>query len=212
MASTTTKTQRIGIWIIAIFMAVGTIGSFAAIILSTQNQNSDKARFAELQSQYQKKVDAQTKELSDKYYPIFSPYASRVSKFDAATVKALKTEDLAIGDGETLTADSTFTAYYIGWTPDGKIFDQSIEGESLKAPFTASPGRVIKGWTDGVVGMKVGGVRELTIPSESAYGETGSNGIPPNTPLKFVMMVIPTPEQVEIPQELIELYGKLQQQ
>lgn len=205
--------QRIGIWIIAIFMAIGTIGSFAIIILGNQNQKSDQARYAELQSEYQKKTEEQAKELSDKYYPVFSPYASRVAPFDAASVTALKTEDLAVGDGETLTAESSFTAYYIGWTPDGKIFDQSIDGDSLKAPFTASPGQVIKGWSEGVVGMKVGGVRELTIPSDLAYGATGSgSSIPPNTPLKFVMMVIPTPEQVEVPQELIDLYGRMQQQ
>ena len=82
----------------------------------------------------------------------------------------------------------------------------------MKAPFTASPGQVIKGWSNGVVGMKVGGVRELTIPSEQGYGATGSGAsIPPNTPLKFVMMVIPTPEQVEVPQELIDLYSRMQQ-
>jgi hypothetical protein len=71
---------------------------------------------------------------------------------------------------------------------------------------------VIKGWTDGTVGMKVGGVRELTIPSDQAYGATGSGtNIPPNTPLKFVIMVIPTPEtipQAAIPPELLKYYTK----
>ena len=194
-------------------MGVGTIGSFAIIILANQNQKSDQSRYNELQAQYQKDVAAQTKELSDKYYPTFNQYSSRVSTFDAAGVTELKTEDLKVGDGEALTAESSFTAYYIGWTPDGKIFDSSISGETLKAPFTAAPGQVIKGWTNGVVGMKVGGVRELTIPSDQAYGEAGSGEkIPANTPLKFVMMVIPAPEAVAVPQELIDLYGRLNQQ
>ncbi len=194
-------------------MGVGTIGSFAIIILANQNQKSDQSRYNELQAQYQKDVAAQTKELSDKYYPTFNQYSSRVSTFDAAGVTELKSEDLKVGDGEALTAESSFTAYYIGWTPDGKIFDSSISGETLKAPFTAAPGQVIKGWTNGVVGMKVGGVRELTIPSDQAYGEAGSGEkIPANTPLKFVMMVIPAPEAVAVPQELIDLYGRLNQQ
>lgn len=208
-----TKAQRIGIWVIAIFMAVGTIGSFAIIILANQNQKNDQAKLMELQTKYQADVSAQTKQLSDKYFATFSPYASRVKAFDATTVTELKTDDLQVGDGEKLTAESSFTAYYIGWTPDGKTFDSSIDGNSLKAPINAYPGGVIKGWTDGVAGMKVGGVREVTIPSDLGYGATGSGqSIPPNTPLKFVIMVIPTPDPVTVPQELINYQntGRLQ--
>lgn len=216
----TTKTQRIGIWIIAVFMAVGTIGSFAIIVLANSNSQSDQARYKELYSQYQAeqtaytaKADAQAKELSDQYYATFSQYASRPSTFDKNGVSELKTEDLVVGTGEELTDKSTFTAYYIGWTPDGHIFDQSISDGALKAPFTAAPGQVIKGWTQGVAGMKVGGVREITIPSDLGYGETGSGeSIPPNTPLKFVVMTIPAPAMIEQPtpsEELTTLYSRL---
>lgn len=215
----TTKTQRIGIWIIAVFMAVGTIGSFAIIVLANSNSQTDQARVNELTAQYQKatdeyqaKVDAQAKQLSEQYYPTFSQFASRPSTFDKTTVTELKTEDLLAGTGEQLTDQSTFTAYYIGWTADGHIFDQSIADGSLKAPLTAAPGGVIKGWTQGVAGMKVGGVREITIPSDLGYGATGSGeSIPPNAALKFVVMVIPTPEEIaqpEMPQELINYYNK----
>jgi len=205
-----TRGQRIGIWVIAIFMAIGTIGSFAVIILSTQNQKRDQARYLELQTEYQAKLAAQATTLSDKYYPVFSPFASRVGTFDAASVTELATEDLTVGEGDALTADSSFTAYYIGWTPDGKIFDQSIDGKSLKAPIEVSPGGVIEGWTNGVKGMQPNGVRELTIPADQAYGETGhGDAIPPNTPLKFLVMIIPTPETVEVPAELMSLYGRL---
>ena len=217
----TTKGQRIGIWIIAVFMAVGTVGSFAIIVLANQNGQRDQARINELTAQYQAdsaeyqtKVDAQAKELSGEYYAKFNKYADRPATFDKESVKELKTEDLAAGTGDKLTKDSTFTAYYIGWTPDGKVFDGSISDGSLKAPITAYPGGVIKGWTDGVDGMKVGGVREITIPSDLAYGETGSgDSIPPNTPLKFVVMVVPTPEEIpqpEMPQELVNYYGRMQ--
>jgi len=215
----TTKTQRIGIWIIALFMAIGTVGSFAIIALANENQQTDQKRVNELNAQYQKdtqeyqaKVAAQAAELSGQYYETFKPYESRPVTFDADAVKELKTEDIVVGDGETLTSESTFTAYYIGWTPDANMFDSSFtEGEAvLKAPIEAAPGGVIKGWTDGVAGMKVGGIRELTIPSELGYGATGSGeSIKPNTPLKFIIMVIPTPEKIAepvVPQELINYY------
>jgi FKBP-type peptidyl-prolyl cis-trans isomerase len=217
----TPRSQRIGIWIIAIVMAVGTIGSFLAIVLSTQNQKSDEARLAELTTEYEKdysayqaKVDAQATELSSKYFDEFNTYATRPGAFDKATVTELKSEDLKIGDGADITAESSFTAYYIGWNPDGKVFDGSIDGTKLKAPITATPGGVIAGWTEGVAGMKVGGVRELSIPADKAYGETGSGeDIPPNTPIKFVIMIIPTPEALVAPQpsaELLKLYEQSQ--
>lgn len=216
----TTKAQRIGIWIIAAFMAVGTIGSFAVIILANKNSQSDTARYNDLyakyqsdQKAYQAKVDAQAKELSTQYYPIFSQYASLPAPFDKANVTELKTQDLKVGDGEALTSASSFTAYYIGWTADGKVFDSSIDNGSLKAPLNVTPGTVIQGWTQGVNGMKVGGVRELTIPAKLAYGEAGQGTtIPPNSPLKFIMMVIPAPEKIaqpEVSQELITLYSRL---
>ena len=215
----TLRRQRIGIWVIAIVLTIGTIGSFLVMILASKNSNVDKARINQLTSEYQKKmneyqakVDAQATELSSKYFAEFSQYADRFGTFDRDGVKSLKTEELKQGDGETLGKDTSFTAYYIGWTPDGKVFDSSIDGSKLKAPFNATPGGVIKGWTQGVEGMKIGGIRELTIPSEDAYGEQGSgNSIPPNTPLKFVIMIIPPVEslsQPAIPQELLNYYNR----
>ncbi len=204
----TSAKQRIFIWIIAIVMTVGTIGSFAVIIISNENNKTEQAHIAKLQSDYQAKVDAQTKELSDKYYAEFSGYQSQVSSFDASSVTSLTTKDLKLGDtGDPLTSTSSFTAYYIGWNPSGKVFDSSISNGALKAPFNAAPGGVITGWTEGVVGMKINGVRELTIPADKAYGSTGSGSdIPPNTPLKFIIMVIPTPPTITMPQELLQYY------
>lgn len=212
-----TKGQRIGIWIIAAFMAVGTIGSFAIIVLANSNDQKDQARINQLTADYQKqteayqaKVNAQAAQLSEQYFETFNQYASRPATFDKASVTELKTEDLVVGTGDDITAESTFTAYYIGWTPDGNIFDSSLADGKLKAPITAAPGGVIKGWTQGAAGMKVGGIREMTIPSDLAYGESGQGEtIPPNTPLKFVVMIIPTPEVIEqpdMPQELVNYY------
>ena len=212
-----TKAQRIGIWTIAVFMIIGTIGSFVAIVLANQNQQTDQARITELTAEYQKeyeayqaKIDAQAKELSAQYFDTFNQFATRPAAFDAAGVTELKTNDIIVGSGEDIKSDSSFTAYYIGWNPSGKVFDGSIEGNSLKAPFAVEPGGVIEGWTKGVEGMKVGGVRELSIPAELAYGETGSGeDIPANTPIKFIIMIIPTPEKIEypsMPDELMKYY------
>jgi FKBP-type peptidyl-prolyl cis-trans isomerase len=213
----TKRSQRIAIWVIAIIMAVGTIGSFLIIILQNDNQQSDQAKLTELMSayqmqteEYQSRVDVQTAELSNKYFKEFNKFSGRPGVWDGKNVTKLKKEDLKIGNGDTITADSSFSAYYLGWTPDGKVFDGSIEDGKLKAPFAVTPGGVIEGWTKGAVGMKVGGVRELTIPSDMGYGEQGSGeSISPNTPLKFVIMIIPTPEEIPQPQpseELIRLY------
>lgn len=216
----TKRSQRIGIWIIAIALLVGTLGSFLVLILAPQNEAADQARLEALSAEYQKeyeiyqeKVNAQASELSDQYYEVFKPYESRVAEFDADETKELVTHDLKTGEGEELTNESSFTAYYIGWSPKGEVFDSSFNESSLKAPIAAEPGGVIKGWTEGVAGMRVGGVRELTIPSDMAYGEAGSGeAIPPNTPLKFVIMVIPTPERIEepeVPDELLRLYQRM---
>ncbi len=207
------KAQRIGIWIIAAFMAVGTIGSFAIIVLANSNEQKDQARLQELSKQYQDDKKNQADELSAKYYSTLDQYRGRVAAFDAASVTELKTEDLAEGTGDSISETSNFTAYYIGWNPDGKIFDSSFEGETLKAPFDVAPGDVIEGWTKGAAGVKVGGVRELTLPSDLAYGATGQGeSIPPNTPLKFIVLIIPTPEEVPVPQELLNYSqtGRLQ--
>lgn len=214
-----TKSQRIGIWVIAIFMLVGTVGSFVAIVLSNGNQQSDQDRaktaYAAYQKEsavYQAKVSAQATELSKVYFDTFNQFANRPAAFDAASVTELKTNDLVVGTGDAITAESTFTAYYLGWNPTGKVFDGSIEGSALKAPFAVTPGGVIEGWTKGADGMKVGGIRELTIPSSLAYKDQAKGeDIPANTPLKFIVMIIPTPETIPQPQpsaKLIEYYNK----
>ena len=219
----TSKGQRIGIWVIAVVLTVGTVGGFLTMVLAQQNTAGDNARLAQLESQYQKdyaayqeKVEAQSAQLSEKYYPEFSQYASRAGTFDGSNVSELGKEDLKEGTGKTVEAGKTFVAYYIGWTADGKVFDQSLDGEKLKAPITVENGTgVISGWTEGVVGMKEGGVRELTIPAKLAYGEEATEGSElSGKPLKFVIMVIEQPEkltQPTMPKELMEKYYGQQQ-
>lgn len=217
----TTKFQRWGVLTILIVTVVGTIGSFAVMILASQNQSTDNAKqqaaYTKYQADakaYQAKVDAQATELSTQYYATFSPYSSRVGSFDMSTVKDLVKTDLVVGDGEEITGSTIFAAYYIGWNPKGKIFDQSIDtaASKLKAPLSVSIGldqaSLISGWIEGMKGMKIGGVRELTIPSDKAYGEAGQgDDIPANTPLKFVVMAITAPAAIAQPAIPAELYA-----
>ena len=201
----TKTTQRIGIWIIAGALVFGTIGSFAVMILAPKNHQADQGRAQEQYAQYQESLDAyqeqvtaQATELSEKYYDEFSQYESVPAAFDKADVTKLETKDLKIGSGEVITKDSEYSAYYIGWNPQGEVFDSSFDGERLKAPIAG--GNLIEGWNEGVVGMKTGGVRLLTIPAEQAYGEQGQgDNIPPNTPLKFIVMIIPKVEEIPVP-------------
>lgn len=193
----TPTAQRIGIIVITLVLIAGTLGSFAMMVLAGENQAKDQEK---LQNEYQEMLEKQQKEtveLSAKYYDDFKQYESRPAAFDAATVgDSVTFVDLKQGDGETITEGfNNYRAYYIGWNPTGKVFDSSINGDALKAPLDLSQMTLIKGWYDGVEGMKIGGVREITIPSSLGYGETGSGeDIPPNTPIKFVIMAIPPAE------------------
>lgn len=193
----TQKSQRIGIWIIAIVLTIGTIGSFAVMVLATKNAKVDQQEQQKLYADYQKQLEEQQKQadtLSAQYYSTFQPYESTPAAFDAGQVgDKVTTQDLKAGDGADITKDTKYQAYYIGWNPKGKVFDSSFNSGKLKAPIDTSQTSLIQGWNDGVIGMKVGGVREITIPSDLAYGEQGSgDAIPPNTPIKFIVMIIAT--------------------
>ncbi len=97
----------------------------------------------------------------------------------------LKKEDLKVGTGKEAKKGNTVTVHYTGWLKDGKKFDSSLD---RKTPFqfTLGRGEVIPGWDRGIVGMKEGGKRKLTIPPALGYGSRGAgNVIPPNSVLIF---------------------------
>ena len=101
------------------------------------------------------------------------------------TSSGLKYVDQVVGTGDAAVAGKTASVHYTGWLENGKKFDSSVDrGQPFSFPLGA--GRVIKGWDEGVQGMKVGGKRKLTIPSELGYGPRGAGGvIPPNATLIF---------------------------
>ena len=222
--STTTR-QRVGIWVITVALTVGTIMGFVAMILSSQDQQVSQEvirKYQEEASAYQGKVASQktkyekrTNELSGKYYAGLNEQKVLVGPFDPSSIKELQVETIKDGDGEVINKDTAYATFYIGFTPDGNIFDGSIEGESLKVPLLVQPGEVISGWSEGMEGKKIGGIYKLLIPSEKAYGASGSgDNIKPNTPLIFIVMPIEKIERFRAPQitqEVIRAYGQQQQ-
>ena len=101
------------------------------------------------------------------------------------TDSGLKYEDLIEGDGAQAAAGQRVSVHYTGWLLDGDKFDSSLDrGQPFE--FSLGSGMVIRGWDEGVAGMKVGGKRRLTIPSQLGYGARGAGGvIPPNATLVF---------------------------
>lgn len=174
-----TKTsQRIGIWIIAIVMSVGTLGAFFLPILINNNQTAESA-------QLQKALDAQKSQQATVPEPL-DGYAA--APFDAGSVTDLKADVIKEGDGTAATANSTLTASYFGWTADGKIFDSSKKG-GTNTPIPFNLQGVIKGWTNGLVGAKPGSVYKLTIPTDQAYTATDDGTGHPVGPLQFIVEV-----------------------
>lgn len=97
---------------------------------------------------------------------------------------SLEIVDTVVGTGAEAKSGDEVKVHYTGTLLSGKEFDSSRDREPFT--FTLGKGQVIKGWDQGVVGMKVGGKRTLTIPSSLAYGEKGGGDkIPPNAALKF---------------------------
>ena len=101
------------------------------------------------------------------------------------TPSGLIIEDVTVGEGAVAAAGQKVTVHYTGWLTNGTKFDSSKDRNDPFV-FPLGGGRVIKGWDQGVQGMKVGGKRKLTIPPALGYGARGAGGaIPPNATLIF---------------------------
>jgi FKBP-type peptidyl-prolyl cis-trans isomerase FkpA len=119
------------------------------------------------------------------------PATTAVSK----APQALQKTDTVVGKGKAAAAGNTVTVHYSGWlyAPNapkqrGAAFDTSVGGEPFT--FNLGAGNVIKGWDQGLVGMKVGGKRTLIIPAALGYGARGAGPIPPNANLIFEVQLL----------------------
>jgi FKBP-type peptidyl-prolyl cis-trans isomerase len=104
--------------------------------------------------------------------------------YDFIPARVVK-EDLLVGKGATAESGHDIVVHYVGWLENGQQFDSS-RARRDPLDFALGAGDVIKGWDEGIAGMKVGGKRKLTIPAELAYGDQGCGGvIPPQATLIF---------------------------
>ncbi len=168
---------------VVILMAVGgfIFSSAALTILAlVESNNPDSA--AQQQADLLKQIQEQQKEAAPKE----ALPGHSAAPFDAASVTELKVETLTEGDGPAATAESTVSANYFGWTSDGKIFDSSSAG-GVAAPVDFPLSGVIKGWTQGLTGVKQGSTVKLLIPAEMAYGATDNGDGRPFGPLAFII-------------------------
>lgn len=180
----TKKSQRIGIWIIAGIMIIGTVGGFVALAIDPTGGAETRQRAEEerLMAEYEQQMAEANRPLE----------GHEATAFDAGGVTELKVETIEEGEGVVLDENATISANYFGWTSDGKIFDSTNKyGETNPIEFPLQG--VIPGWTQGLTGVKVGSTVKLTIPSEMAYGDDASTGRPTG-PLVFIVEVV---EKVE---------------
>ncbi len=116
---------------------------------------------------------------------------SKVVGDGVKTESGLQYWDIVVGTGKVAKEGDGVRVHYTGWLPNGKKFDSSVDaGRPFR--FVLGNGEVIKGWDEGVAGMKVGGKRQLHIPPDLGYGENGTpdGTIPPNSPLIFDVQLL----------------------
>lgn len=218
----TTTGQRVAILIIAFIMLGSIIASYAAIIIGNSNNSSSNSegigseRMAYYQKNYADKL-ATFKEVSASDFTKFSAYLSEIKGYNetSANENGVQKTDLYNGDGRTLgEKDEDYLAYYVGWCADESIFDSSLDNDSSPAAFAkaldVSLG-MIEGWYQGMQGMKIGGVRAITIPGELAYADKTEICGGYNKPLKFLVMAVAKDEPLKTAStELDSAYMALQ--
>lgn len=197
--------QRILISLIAVVMVGSMIAGYIAIVLSGNN-SSDNTISAEKVAQYQQEyTEAQQayNELTGADYQKFIQFKPEVVAYNEETANAegLQTKDLLVGEGRELAeGDDDYIAYYIGWCADETVFDSTLDSNTNPTAFSGGlevpsfNGGLIEGWNKGVVGMKLGGVREITIPGELAYKDTQEICGGTYKPLRFIIMAVENTE------------------
>ncbi len=201
----------------AILLLLSTFAMYMGMIMGANDDSSiTQEQYQKMYDEYTelaKKRTQKTEEVSKKYFSTLSKYRSEVKAFNEADVKNIETKDLKKGDGDDVKPGN-YAALYIGWLKDEKIFDSSFDDAQKPTKIASVLSEkqttdLIEGWKAGVEGMKIGGVREITIPSELGYGDTEMGEIPKNSALKFVVVAI-EPIGDDWSDKMSELSSKMQ--
>ncbi len=137
----------------------------------------------------------------------FDPPFDGASVAKSTTANAIAIEDFVIGEGPEAVKGGEVEVHYTGYLTDGSVFDSSLK-RPRPFSFELGAGRVIKGWDEGVAGMKVGGKRKLVIPAKMGYGERRAGKIPPNSTLVFTIELLSFTPPPPPPQPLTAFEGK----
>lgn len=181
----TRTSQRVGIWIIAIVMSVGTLGAFFLPIIVNDNESKQAAEQQKLLEEYQKQTaQCPTGEVTEKK---ISPAPTPPSAPVVDDITELKTVDLTVGDGAEVKAGDCVEILFHGTlAKDGKAFSGgSNYAEGI--PYRSMTSGFVPGFAQGLVGMKVGGERQIQIPSDLAYKDQAQGDIPANADLIFTI-------------------------
>lgn len=198
LLKTSTK-QRVIIAVIAILMLGSMIASYAAIVMGKKDggttSTSDDPLIAKYETPYNevlREVQSSTKS----YFDEFIQHKGEVVAYNETSANngGLVTRDITEGDGRVLEeGDTDYLAFYVGWCADETIFDSSYNSSTKPTAFSTilDPSKgLIEGWNLGVEGMKLGGIREITVPGELAYGESREICGGTSKPLKFMIMAV----------------------
>jgi len=168
---------------IGIFSCVGVMAF--ALFLMRLDSTSDILSFVDTDSQLATVVATSDTEQTPEEMK-----AAIAESFNAlGTMEKMIVDDVIVGEGSGVKTGDTVSVHYIGTLQNGQQFDNSYtKGDEFS--FTVGEGRVIKGWDEGVIGMKKGGQRILVIPAELAYGSNAVGPIPANSTLVFVIELI----------------------
>ena len=218
----TSPKQRIFIILIAIIMVGSIIASYAAIVIngskgaagSTEAGQVDDSKVAEYEAAYNEKLE-EFKKASKSDYDEFIGFKSELKAFNEASANeaGVEVKDLKEGTGSEVS-DDNYLAYYVGWCADESVFDSSFDNNDNPTAFSKildpSAG-MIEGWHEGVKGMKLGGIRRITMPGEMAYGDSMEICGGYNKPLRFMVMAIPKEEPMKsMAAELDDAYMRVQ--
>lgn len=193
MENKTKLSTRIAIWIIAIVMLGGTLLTYIVMFVASGNPDTNATQIAydKYMKEQQEKYDEwlkQTQAACPKGNRSDSQAVLDGYKAEPFTLDGndLNIETLQEGEGDPIASNQCIDVNYKGWNTSGQIFDS---GDLAFIPDEAG---LIIGWTEGIPGLRVGGIYKLIIPADKAYGETGGNSdlIPPNEPLTFIVEII----------------------